>query len=159
MTEFAVETRGLHKAFDDQEVLQGVDFALPEGAISTVLGPSGTGKSVLIKHVLGLLKPDRGEVLVQGRPLGGMRRKEVIALRRGIGVMFQDGALFSSMSLFDNVAFPLRQHTDCTEREIRAIVGRPRVGLCDAAALAPGELSGGMRKRAGPFSPAVRLPN
>jgi phospholipid/cholesterol/gamma-HCH transport system ATP-binding protein len=147
----AVETRDLHKAFGEQPVLRGADLQLPEGAISTVLGPSGTGKSVLVKHILGLLRPDRGEVLVHGRPLSGMSRSEVLALRRGIGVMFQDGALFSSMSVFDNVAFPLRQHTDCSEREIREIVGEhlEAVGLHRAAGQTPGELSGGMRKRAG----------
>ena len=88
------------------------------------MGPSGTGKSVLIKHVLGLLKPDAGDVLVRGRALSKMSRSEVIAMRRDIGVMFQDGALFSSMTVFENVAFPLRQHTDYNDRDVREIVTR-----------------------------------
>jgi phospholipid/cholesterol/gamma-HCH transport system ATP-binding protein len=147
----AVETRDLRKAFDGTPVLNGVDLQLPQGAISTVIGPSGTGKSVLIKHILGLLRPDRGDVLVHGRRLAGMSRSEILALRRGIGVMFQDGALFSSMSLFDNVAFPLRQHTNLDEREVHAVVSEhlEAVGLLAAAEQTPAQLSGGMKKRAG----------
>ncbi len=147
----AVETRQLRKAFGDNQVLDGVDLSLPPGAISTILGPSGTGKSVLVKHFIGLLEPDGGEVLINGDPVGRMTRSEMLKQRRGIGVMFQDGALFSSMSVYDNVAFPLRQHTNCTDREIRGLVKRQLevVGLLSAADQMPGELSGGMRKRAG----------
>ncbi|HEX4110159.1 MAG TPA: ATP-binding cassette domain-containing protein [Solirubrobacteraceae bacterium] len=147
----AIETRGLRKAFGSHRVLSGVDLRIPEGTIAAIMGPSGTGKSVLIKHVLGLLKPDSGDVLVRGRSLGAMSRSEVIAMRRSIGVMFQDGALFSSMTVYDNVAFPLRQHTDYNDREVRAIVTEhlEKVGLADAAGRYPNELSGGMRKRAG----------
>jgi phospholipid/cholesterol/gamma-HCH transport system ATP-binding protein len=147
----AVETRGLKKAFGANEILKGTDLAIPEGTITTVIGPSGTGKSVLIKHVIGLLKPDDGEVYVHGRALSKMSRSEVLALRREIGIMFQDGALFSSMNLYDNVAFPLRQHTDLNDREVREIVEYQleAVGLADAADKYPREISGGMKKRAG----------
>lgn len=147
----AIETQGLVKTFGTQQVLAGVDLKIPEGTTSVVLGPSGTGKSVLIKHVLGLLRPDGGEVLVHSRPLGKMSRSEILGLRRGIGVMFQDGALFSSMNVYDNVAFPLRQHTDLHDSEVRQIVMEhlKAVGLENAVDKAPSELSGGMRKRAG----------
>jgi phospholipid/cholesterol/gamma-HCH transport system ATP-binding protein len=141
----------LCKAFGSARILNGVDLQVPEGSICSIMGPSGTGKSVLIKHVLGLLKPDAGEVLVRGRSLGKMSRSEVIAMRRDIGVMFQDGALFSSMTVFENVAFPLRQHTDYGDREVREIAMEhlEKVGLAHAAGRYPAELSGGMKKRAG----------
>jgi len=148
---FAIETRGLRKRFGAHEVLAGVDLRVPEGAVAVVLGPSGTGKSVLIKHVIGLLWPDAGEVLVGGRSLGGMRRSELFALRREVGVMFQDGALFSAMTVFENVGLPLRQHTDLEDHEIRELVEEQlaAVGLLESAERYPAQLSGGMRKRAG----------
>jgi phospholipid/cholesterol/gamma-HCH transport system ATP-binding protein len=154
----AVECRDLHKSFAGSAVLCGVDLEIHAGAISVILGPSGTGKSVLLKHMIGLLAPDRGEVTVLGRPVSRMRRSELWALRRRIGILFQDGALFGSMSVYDNVAFPLRQHTDIPEAEIEEIVLRRlgEVGLGDAWALAPSELSGGMRKRVG-FARALVL--
>ena len=147
----AIETRGLHKRFGDQAVLEGVDLQIPEGVISVVLGPSGTGKSVLLQHIIGLMTPDAGEVLVRGRALNRMSRSELLGLRRDIGVMFQDGALFSAMNVYDNVAFPLRQHTDLNETEIRQVVEEAlaSVGLGDAHTRLPAQLSGGMRKRAG----------
>ncbi len=147
----ALETRGLRKRFGSTAVLNGVDLAIPEGSITAIMGPSGTGKSVLVKHLFGLLKPDAGEVLVRGRALSRISHSEVIALRREIGVMFQDGALFSSMTIHDNVAFPLRQHTDYNEREINQIVREhlAKVGLAKAGGLYPSQLSGGMKKRAG----------
>lgn len=147
----AVETRGLHKAFGSAKILQGVDLQIPEGALAVVMGPSGTGKSVLIKHVIGILKADKGEVLVHGRKLDRMSRSEILALRRKIGVMFQDGALFSSMTVYDNVAFPLRQHTDLNDREVRELVMEhlAAVGLTAARDSFPTQISGGMKKRAG----------
>jgi phospholipid/cholesterol/gamma-HCH transport system ATP-binding protein len=147
----AIETRGLYKSFGSHEVLAGVDLAIPEGSISVVLGPSGTGKSVLLQHLIGLLDPDAGEVLLRGRQLSTMSRSEILGLRREVGVMFQDGALFTALNVYDNVAFPLREHTDLTDREIDEIVRiRLRdVGLEAAADRFPGELSGGMKKRAG----------
>lgn len=147
----AIETRDLHKSFGSQTVLNGLNLAIPEGAISVILGPSGTGKSVCLQHIIGLLKPDAGEVLIRGRALSEMSRSEVLNLRRDIGVMFQDGALFSAMNVYDNVAFPLRQHTDFKEPEVRELVEMQlrSVGLGNAGNAMPNELSGGMRKRAG----------
>jgi phospholipid/cholesterol/gamma-HCH transport system ATP-binding protein len=147
----AIETRDLHKSFGRNTILRGVDLAVPEGVISIVIGPSGTGKSVLLNHTIGLMEPDRGDVLVRGRSLGRMSRSEILALRLEVGVMFQDGALFSALNVYDNTAFPLRQHTDLPEETVREIVMRhlTSVGLADAAGRRPGELSGGMRKRAG----------
>jgi phospholipid/cholesterol/gamma-HCH transport system ATP-binding protein len=147
----AIETRGLRKSFGSQQVLRGTTLRIPAGMIACVLGPSGTGKSVLLKHLIGLLRPDAGEILIRGRRLSRMRRAELVALRGEIGVMFQDGALFSTMKLYDNVAFPLRQHTDLQEHEIREVVEDrlAAVGLLDAADRLPAQLSGGMKKRAG----------
>jgi phospholipid/cholesterol/gamma-HCH transport system ATP-binding protein len=156
--DLAIECRDLHKAFGDNSVLDGVDLAIPKGQISVVLGPSGTGKSVLIKHVIGLLFPDSGDVLVQGHSIPKLKMSELLELRRRFGILFQDGALFGSMKLFDNVAFPLRQHTDLDEDEIEEVVIERlrQVGLADAVGSMPGELSGGMRKRAG-FARALVL--
>jgi phospholipid/cholesterol/gamma-HCH transport system ATP-binding protein len=147
----AIETRDLHKRFDSQYVLQGVDIRIPEGVIAIVLGPSGAGKSVLLQHIIGLLKPDSGDVLIRGRSLAAMDRAELLDLRTEIGVMFQDGALFSAMTVYDNVAFPLRQHTDFDDSEIEQLVMEhlDSVGLAAARDRMPNELSGGMRKRAG----------
>jgi ABC-type transporter Mla maintaining outer membrane lipid asymmetry ATPase subunit MlaF len=147
----AIETRGLHKSFGASHVLQGCDLQIPEGVISVILGPSGTGKSVMLQHIIGLLAPDAGEVLIRGNQLSQMSRSEILGLRREIGVMFQDGALFSTMDVYDNVAFPLRQHTNLSERQIRRVVQARLgdVGLRGASNRMPGELSGGMRKRAG----------
>ena len=147
----AIETQALHKSFGSHAVLQGVNLRIPEGTTSVILGPSGTGKSVMIKHILGLMRADSGEVFVHSRPLGKMSRSEILGLRRDVGVMFQDGALFSSMSVYDNVAFPLRQHTDLRDKEVREIVMEhlKAVGLEEAYNLAPSALSGGMKKRAG----------
>jgi phospholipid/cholesterol/gamma-HCH transport system ATP-binding protein len=157
-TDLSVEFCDVHKWFGSAPVLSGVNLTIPAGRISVILGPSGTGKSVLLKHINGLLRPDRGEVVVLGRSISSLRRDDVMRLRRDIGILFQDGALFGSMSVYDNVAFPLRQHTDMTEAEISAIVMRRlgEVGLSGAAGLVPAQLSGGMRKRAG-FARALVL--
>ena len=145
----AIECRDVHKSFGGSPVLAGVDLTVPAGAISVILGPSGAGKSVLVKHVNGLLRPDRGEVVVLGEPVSRLEGDALMRLRRDVGILFQDGALFGSMSVYDNVAFPLRQHTDMDESEIAPLVMRrlEEVGLHDAATLMPAELSGGMRKR------------
>jgi phospholipid/cholesterol/gamma-HCH transport system ATP-binding protein len=123
-----------------------------------ILGPSGTGKSVCIKHMVGLLYPDEGDVLVHGESVPNMLDDELFEMRKKFGVLFQDGALFGSMNVFDNVCFPLRQHTDKGEDEIGEIVSRrlAEVGLESAGDKMPNELSGGMRKRAG-FARALVL--
>jgi len=157
-TETLIECRDVHKAFGNHTVLAGVNCEIPEGEITVIMGPSGTGKSVLLRHFVGLLTPDRGDVLVDGLSVPGMSEDELLELRRGMGMLFQDGALFSSMDLFDNVAFPLRQHTKKSEKEIREIVMSrlKEVGLAGAEKKMPNELSGGMRKRAG-FARALVL--
>jgi phospholipid/cholesterol/gamma-HCH transport system ATP-binding protein len=132
-------------------VLNGLNVAIPDDTITVVLGPSGTGKSVLIKHLIGLMFPDSGDIQVLGNSVPSLTMPKLLELRRRIGVLFQDGALFGSMSVFDNVAFPLRQHTDMSESQISERV-RQRlhdVGLAEAIDFAPSQLSGGMRKRAG----------
>ena len=132
-------------------MLNGLNVAFPEDTITVVLGPSGTGKSVLIKHLIGLMFPDSGNIVVKGQSVPTLTMPDLLALRRKIGVLFQDGALFGSMSVFDNVAFPLRQHTDLSESEISERVTQrlADVGLSAAIDDSPSQLSGGMRKRAG----------
>ena len=154
----AVEFVDVHKAFGRNKILRGLNMGLPDDKISMILGPSGTGKSVCIKHMVGLLYPDEGDVLVHGQSVPNMQDDELFEMRKKFGVLFQDGALFGSMNLYDNVAFPLRQHTDKGEDEIAEIVNRrlQEVGLGDANEKFPNELSGGMRKRAG-FARALVL--
>jgi phospholipid/cholesterol/gamma-HCH transport system ATP-binding protein len=154
----AIEFIDVHKAFGRNRILRGLNMGLPEGKISMILGPSGTGKSVCIKHMVGLLYPDDGDVLIHGESVPNMADDELFEMRKKFGVLFQDGALFGSMNLYDNVAFPLRQHTDKSEEEVGEIVGRRlrEVGLADAGDKMPNELSGGMRKRAG-FARALVL--
>jgi phospholipid/cholesterol/gamma-HCH transport system ATP-binding protein len=153
-----VEFVDVVKAFGRNPVLNGLNLGIPDNQISMILGPSGTGKSVCIKHMVGLLYPDEGDVLVFGDSVPNMADDDLFEMRKRFGVLFQDGALFGSMNLFDNVAFPLRQHTDKGEDEIREIVMRRlrEVGLLGAADKMPNELSGGMRKRAG-FARALVL--
>jgi phospholipid/cholesterol/gamma-HCH transport system ATP-binding protein len=131
--------------------MRGLTLGFREGAVTTVLGPSGTGKSVLIKHILGLMTPDRGDVRVFGKSIPSLTEHELLELRREFGVLFQDGALFGSLNIYDNVAFPLRQHTEYSEEQIREIVMArlKEVGLEAAVHRMPNEISGGMRKRAG----------
>ena len=147
----AVEFIDVMKSFGRNTILNGLNLGLPEGQISMILGPSGTGKSVCIKHMIGLLYPDEGDVLVHGESVPNMADDELFEMRKKFGVLFQDGALFGSMGVFDNTAFPLRQHTDKSEEEIGEIVSRrlAEVGLAGAHDKMPNELSGGMRKRAG----------
>jgi phospholipid/cholesterol/gamma-HCH transport system ATP-binding protein len=156
--ESSIEFIEVYKAFGRNQVLRGLNMGLPEGKISMIIGPSGTGKSVCIKHIVGLLYPDQGDVLVQGRSVPGLPDAELFELRRKFGVLFQDGALFGSLNLYDNVAFPLRQHTEKGDEEIAEIVNRRlrEVGLAGEGEKMPNELSGGMRKRAG-FARALVL--
>jgi phospholipid/cholesterol/gamma-HCH transport system ATP-binding protein len=148
---WSIRCYDVHKRLGGIPVLNGLNVAIPDETVTVVLGPSGTGKSVLIKHLIGLMFPDSGEIIVQGKSVPSLPMGELLALRRKIGVLFQDGALFGSMTVYDNVAFPLRQHTDMSESQISQRV-RQRlsdVGLSDALDFAPNQLSGGMRKRAG----------
>ncbi|MCE3552851.1 ABC transporter ATP-binding protein [Pseudonocardia sp. RS11V-5] len=146
-----LQVRGLAKSFGSTQILKNINFEFQHNAITTVLGPSGTGKSVLIKHLVGLLAPDAGEVRVGGQDIWAMSENERYDMRTRFGVCWQDGALFGSMNLYDNVAFPLRKHTRKSEKEIEQIVMKAldEVGLGKAAHKAPNEVSGGMKKRAG----------
>jgi phospholipid/cholesterol/gamma-HCH transport system ATP-binding protein len=154
----AVEFVEVHKSFGRNHVLRGLNMGLPEGKISMIIGPSGTGKSVCIKHIVGLLYPDQGDVIVHGKSVPSLPDAELFELRKKFGVLFQDGALFGSLTLYDNVAFPLRQHTRQPERRVREIVMArlAEVGLGDEGLKMPNQLSGGMRKRAG-FARALVL--
>jgi len=154
----AVEFVEVHKSFGRNHVLRGLNMGLPEGKISMIIGPSGTGKSVCIKHIVGLLYPDSGDVIVHGKSVPGLPDADLFELRKKFGVLFQDGALFGSLTLYDNVAFPLRQHTEKGEDEIAEIVNRrmKEVGLGGEGRKMPNQLSGGMRKRAG-FARALVL--
>jgi phospholipid/cholesterol/gamma-HCH transport system ATP-binding protein len=156
--EDAIEIIDVVKQFGRTRILNGLNLGLPNDQISMVLGPSGTGKSVLIKHIVGLLYPDAGDVLVHGESVPNMSDDELFDMRKKFGLLFQDGALFGSMNVFDNTAFPLRQHTDKSEDEISEICNRRlrEVGLAEAMEKMPNELSGGMRKRAG-FARALVL--
>jgi phospholipid/cholesterol/gamma-HCH transport system ATP-binding protein len=148
---WAIRCLDVHKRLGGAPVLSGLNLAIPDETVTVVLGPSGTGKSVLIKHIIGLMFPDSGEVIVKGQSVGQLTLPKLLELRRKIGVLFQDGALFGSMSVYDNIAFPLRQHTDMSEAQISKIVKRrlSDVGLAEAIDYMPSQLSGGMRKRAG----------
>jgi len=154
----AIEFIDVKKAFGSNVILNGLNLGIPENQISMILGPSGTGKSVCINHMVGLLYPDEGDVLVHGESVPGMADEELFDMRKKFGVLFQDGALFGSMNVYDNVCFPLRQHTDKGEDEIGDIVNQrlKEVGLGLAGDRMPDELSGGMRKRAG-FARALVL--
>ena len=147
----AVQVEGLSKSFGNQLIWGDVSLTLPPGEISVILGPSGTGKSVFLKTLIGLLKPDEGRVVIEGTDVASCKEKDLYEIRKLFGVLFQDGAMFGSMNLFDNVAFPLREHTKKSESDIRQIVMEKMemVGLVGAETKLPGEISGGMRKRAG----------
>src|SRR5215471_17549047 len=150
-----LEVRDLHKAFGDKVVLDGVSFALEPGESLVVVGPSGTGKSVLLKHLIGLIRPDSGSVLVDGQDLWALDEVAQSQVRKKFGMSFQEGALFDSMSVFDNVAFPLRR-SGRPPGEVRDRVKEclEIVHLPDVTDKRPAELSGGMRRRVG-FARAI----
>jgi len=149
--EAVISLRGVSKRFGSHTVLSDITFDIPKGKVSAIMGPSGTGKSVLLKNIIGLLRPEAGEIWIEGENIVGMPERELYRVRRKLGVLFQDGALFGSMSIYDNIAFPLREHTDTSESDIKTIVHEKAdmVGLMDHLTKLPGEVSGGMKKRAG----------
>lgn len=142
---------GLEKAFGTQKVLQGLDLDIDRGKTTVLLGRSGTGKSVTLKHMMGLLRPDKGQVIVDGVDIGPLKPVELLQVRKRFGLCFQNAALFDSMNVFENVAFPLREHTSLKTAEIVDKVDQflDLVGLAGMGKKLPSELSGGMRKRVG----------
>lgn len=151
MTDAAIRLEGVTKAFGSHVVLDDVTLEVPRRAGFALLGRSGTGKSVTLKHIIGLLHPDRGRVLVGDREVNLLRGADLAGVRRGIGFLFQNAALFDSITVGENVAFPLRRHTDMRDREIREMAQSKLadVGLEREFDKMPADLSGGMRKRAG----------
>jgi phospholipid/cholesterol/gamma-HCH transport system ATP-binding protein len=141
----------LHKSFGRQKVLRGVNLEFTKGKITTIVGTSGCGKTVLLKHLNALLLPDQGEVLIDGLDITKLGQKELYQMRAKFGVLFQGAALLDSMTVFDNVGFPLREKTKMKESEIKTKVADrlEQVGLGEMGHKFPAELSGGMRKRAG----------
>lgn len=141
----------LHKSFGKQKVLDGLDLDIEEGKTTVIIGRSGGGKSVLLKHIIGLLRPERGQILIDGKDITKMNDRDLNEIRKKFGMLFQEAALFDSMTVGENVAFPLREHTTLKEKEIRETVAdRLRsVGLTGVEEKMPSELSGGMRKRVG----------
>ena len=146
-----IEIRDVHKSFGDNHVLRGVNLQVPEGATTVIIGASGSGKSVLVKHMIGLLRPDEGQVIVEGEDTTVLSERALERVREKFGMVFQGAALFDSMSVGENVGFPLREHRNLKEREINDIVARKLtlLSLEGAEGLMPAELSGGMRKRVG----------
>ena len=142
----------LKKAFGTKEILKGINLEFPQNSITTILGLSGQGKSTIIKHIVGLLKPDSGDILIDNQSIVKADKKQLFEIRKKIGFLFQEGAMFDSMNVFDNIAFPLREHTNLSKKEIKQKVYQKleMVGfdVDRVAKLYPHELSGGMRKRA-----------
>jgi len=146
-----VELRGVRKAFDRNEVLRGVSLGLSKGTTLAVMGGSGAGKTVLLRLCAGLIYPDAGEIRLFGQNIERLREEAMLPLRRRTGFVFQGAALFDSLSVFENVAYPLREHTSWSEGEVTDRVHRflSLVGLPGTDSLLPAELSGGMKKRVG----------
>ena len=144
-----VRIRGLRTRLGNTTVFDGIDLDIPAGSVVAIMGPSGTGKTTLLRHITGQLRPDAGSVQTFGEDLGKLSPKRLYALRRRMGMLFQHGALLTDFSVFDNVAFPLRENTGLPERLVRTLVlmKLQAVGLRGAAGLAPAELSGGMARR------------
>lgn len=155
-----ISIENLHKSFDGGEVLRGASLEIRDGEVIALIGPSGEGKSVFLKHVAGLLRPDSGRIVFNGKDLCSLGRAELVELRSRFGFLFQNGALFDSMTVYDNVAFPLREKTRMSEKEVRERVLREldQVGLTEAENKYPAQLSGGMAKRAALARALVRSP-
>ena len=151
MEEKAIQIVDLHKSFGTQKVLNGINLEIEKGKTTVIIGKSGGGKSVLLKHLIGLIKPDEGQIWINGTDITQMKEKDLNKIRIKFGMLFQEAALFDSMDVYDNVAFPLREHTHKSEKEIESIVEDKlkQVGLLRFGDKMPAELSGGMRKRVG----------
>ncbi len=159
-TDALISIRGLRTRLGDKLIFDGVDLDIPRGKITAIMGPSGTGKTTLLRHITGQLGPDAGEVMVDGQNIARIGREALFDLRERIGYLFQNSALLTDFSVFENVAFPLRQHLKLPEELIRNIVltKLQAVGLRGAAELMPAELSGGMMRRVALARAIVRDP-
>jgi phospholipid/cholesterol/gamma-HCH transport system ATP-binding protein len=148
-SESLIEIRDLHYSVGGRSIFSGLNLSIPRGRITALMGPSGTGKTTLLRLMTGQIKPTRGQILFDGIDVSALKTKELYALRRRMGMLFQNGALLTDMDVFENVAFPLREHTDLSECLIRNVVltKLQAVGLRGAARLMPAELSGGMNRR------------
>lgn len=147
-----IEIVNVHKSFDDNLVLNGVNLTIQDGETHAIIGPSGCGKSVLLKHIVGLLEPDEGYVLIEGKNISEMPKNELYEVRQKFGFLFQGAALFDSMTVEENISLPLVEHNHgITDSEIKQVVGEKLklVGLHGIENLKPAELSGGMKKRVG----------
>ena len=155
-----IKVKDLYKSFNGSEVLRGASLQVQKGEVVALIGRSGYGKSVLMKHVAGLMRPDRGRVLVDGQDISRLNAKKLVLLRSRFGFLFQGGALFDSLTVFDNVAFPLREKTQLEEKEIRekVLTELDQVGLAGSESKYPAEISGGMIKRAALARAIVREP-
>ncbi len=146
-----IRVENLLKSYGAQKVLDGISFEIKTGEVATIIGRSGGGKTVLLRQMMGLDKPNSGRVMINGDDITNMKPAGLNNIRKSIGILFQDGALFDSLTVFENVAFPLREHTGLSEKQVAGIVYTKlgEVGMTDAAAKFPHQISGGMRKRAG----------
>ena len=155
----AIALAGVHKAFDGNQVLRGVDLIVRPGEALTIIGGSGTGKSVLLRLIIGLMKPETGQIFVEGKDIVPLRETALLQIRRRTGMVFQGSALFDSLSVGENVAFALREHTTLNDAEIAARVHEALglVGLGSIEAMDPADLSGGMKKRVA-VARAIALP-
>jgi phospholipid/cholesterol/gamma-HCH transport system ATP-binding protein len=146
-----IRLSNVHKSFGEQTVLNGLNLDIPAGEITAVIGPSGEGKSVLLKHIIGLMQPDSGQIEVDGESIINIRRSQLNRIREKFGMLFQNAALFDSMTVFENVAFPLQEKTRLQKEEIerRVRTALENVGLKNVNDKYPDELSGGMKKRVG----------
>ncbi|MCS7280012.1 MAG: ABC transporter ATP-binding protein [Desulfobacterota bacterium] len=151
MSESAIRIIDLKKSFDGRKVLDGINLEIERGKITVIIGKSGSGKTVLLKHIIGLIKPDGGEIWVDGVDITKLKEKELNKVRLRFGMLFQEAALFDSMTVWENVAFPLVERTKLKRDEIKRIVDEKleQVGLLEHADKLPSEISGGMKKRAG----------
>jgi phospholipid/cholesterol/gamma-HCH transport system ATP-binding protein len=146
-----IKIEDIHISFENKAVLRGVDLEVRDGEVMVILGASGCGKSVLLKHIIGLLSPDSGKVFVNGTEITSLPKHELYRVRRSFGMLFQSAALFDSMTVYENVSLGLTEHTSASETEKREIVASKLelVGLSGTEDMYPAELSGGMRKRVG----------
>jgi len=144
-----IQVENVFKSFNKQPVLQNIHLTIPDGQFLVILGQSGSGKSVFLQHLIGILKPDRGSIVIDGTDITRQSESRLLKIRKNIGYLFQEGALYDFMTVFENVAFPLREHTRLKKKEITAKVmeSLKRLGLDEAKNKYPSELSGGMKKR------------